>query len=130
MVRLLFLIGSGSIPLFPAFHGCAVLRFRSKLGKLDTHAIRIRNVRENRFGGADSSLAEVCSSLLEHRGRLSHVLDVDTEMIDSERAPIRGLQFDECILADLNVDERYISFVVDAPERFGKSQRLRIVIQR
>ena len=51
-------------------------------------------------------------------------------MIHSERTPICRLQFDKCVLADLNVDQRHISFIVDAPECFGKSQRLGIVRHR
>src|SRR5437867_256087 len=114
-------LDSESIPLFPAFHSLAVLRFRGELRKLNTHAIQIGNVRQNRFGGADASLADVGSPLFEHRCDLRHVLHVNPKMIHSQRTPIRRLQFDERILADLNVDQRHVSLLVNAPESFGKS---------
>src|SRR5437762_4943790 len=103
-------------------------RLGRKFGEFDAHAVRVRDVRQDGLRGADARLTDICSPLLEHRSGRTHVLDVQTKMIDP-RWPlrVRGLQFHECVLADLDINQRWLSFLVGAPECLGKSHGLRVV---
>src|SRR5262249_44772749 len=70
-------------------------------------------------------------SLFEHRCRRLHVLDMQTEVVDARRSLcVCGLQLHEGVFADLNIDERYLPFLISVPECLRKAHCLRVIRHR
>jgi hypothetical protein len=51
-------------------------------------------------------------------------------MADAERPSIRGLQLDESVLTDLDINQLNLPFRIVLPECFGETQRLGIIRNR
>ena len=99
-----------------------------KFGQLDAAHIRIGDVGEDRLGSAGVGITDRGASRPESRDGVFHVLDVQSIVGETLRPLlVRLLEFEETVLADVQVNQPRLPLVVVETERFAVSHFLGVV---
>src|SRR5262249_5850960 len=105
--------------LSPALHRLPVQGLRRKFRQFRADTVGIDDIGQAGLRTADVWLTDGGAPRLEHRRGRGHVLHVQAEVVDAGwPLGVRGLQLDERILADLDINQLQLSRRVLESERF------------